>query len=58
MYKLYLPYFLNTDPMLPVCRIPLCVPNFKAPVFVSTCLKIVPSPKNRGLLASTTIVSK
>lgn len=43
---------------LPVWSGPLCVPSFRAPVLVSTCRKIVPSPKNSGFLASTTIVSK
>lgn len=43
---------------LPGCRGPMCVPIFKAPVCVSTCRSMVPSPKNSGFAASTTITSK
>ena len=42
----------------PSCNGPMWVPIFNAPVLVSTWRRIVPSPKNKGFRASTTIVSK
>jgi len=42
----------------PFCNGPMWVPILSAPVLVSTWRRIVPSPKNSGFRASTTIVSK